>query len=141
MREAYAGQFFSSNSGPHDAAEQDRTDVRRNNLTAALMRTAHRLFGDKIGSITKRLARATGHGTRTVEHWLADDREMSLPAFHRLACTDVAFLDTFMQSLPEAIRAQWLREQILNEQLLKAERRAADQSREIEQLRLELKGR
>jgi hypothetical protein len=91
--------------------------------------------------LPKKLARRTDRSTRTVEYWLADNRALDLDSFQRLCAVDVKFLDAFMDTIPATIREQWLQEQILAAKLAKAEKRAAEQHEEIEQLRLELKGR
>ncbi len=107
------------------------------------MRVAHDVFG--AAGITKTLARKTGKSTRTVEYWLAIDpesrREMDSEAIERLCAADTAFFDAFVGRMPAAIRDTWLREQILEIRLAKAEKRAAVSRAEIEQLRLELKDR
>jgi hypothetical protein len=74
-----------------------------------------------------------------VEYWLSDQRKLDLDSFHKLVCTDVAFLDAFLATLPAAVRDTWLREQILAERLRKLEGRAASSRKAIDQLRTELK--
>jgi len=128
----------TANLAPHNCADRSRTNVRSESLTAALMRVAHRVFGP---GLPKKLARRTDRSTRTVEYWLADNRALDLDSFQRLCAVDVKFLDAFMDTIPATIREQWLQEQILAAKLAKAEKRAAEQHEEIEQLRLELKGR
>jgi transcriptional regulator with XRE-family HTH domain len=137
MREAYAGTVAATNSTPHNRAVQARTIVRNETLTARLMRVAHSVFG--VDGITKSLARKTGCAPRTVEYWLANEREMSLETFEKLVAADTKFLDAFMDRLPAAMRERWLNDKILEIKIAKREASISRTAADVAQMKLQLR--
>lgn len=117
-----------------------RTGVRSKSFTAAVMQKAHdlwrtniRLFLSDFGDVHP----------RTVDHWEAGERVISMEAFLTLLDSDagIEVLDIFMKQLRPEVRQQWFDQQVLLAKLERSERkkdRAEQENRQL-RLRLELK--
>jgi hypothetical protein len=104
------------------------------------MQKAQSLFKSKIPA---EMAARTRCGLRTAEHWKAGDREMDITDFlNLLECEEgVVFLDLFWEFVPPIARDRWLKHQLLNRRLEKAEQKLAADTREADQLRFQLNNR
>lgn len=127
----------TANWVPAQSRGSSRTNVR---FTDAVMQKAQDLFKTKVAAEVAAYAKC---GMRTAEHWKAGERQMDVEDFlNLLTCEQgVAFLDVFFEFVPPLVRDRWLKMQLLNQRLEKAERKLAADAREADQLRFQLNNR
>lgn len=117
--------------------ENSRTVVRSKSLTSAVMQRAHDIW--KL-NIRLHLAEFADVHPRTVDHWEAEERQISTEAFLTLLDSAVGgeFIDLFMSRLRPEVRQRWWDQQVLLAKLDRSERKRARVEQESRQLKLRI---